>query len=160
MKRVVVSPGEPRVSAGGDLCVFRPGPETRVGTQAGQKSFGSGSRLNLFWALCRSWEGMDFWNNREAGIHLEEMRTQSFRRQRQVIEQGKSKGDFPEDIDAAFASLLLSFAALGPAAFPQITKMVTGLEPDDPAVQNGINDVLEKLIERAVSAHASSSPSQ
>jgi AcrR family transcriptional regulator len=104
------------------------------------------SRDGMLWRRLLAWEGLEYWDNRQAPIHREIVRKAAYDNQREVVEKAQANGQFPADIDARFASLLLIFAVVGTAAFPQITKLVTGLEPDDPAVIDGLDEVVATLL--------------
>jgi TetR/AcrR family transcriptional regulator len=122
------------------------------------------ARTDTHWQRLLAWEGLELWKDPEADIHLQAVRTQAYRGQEEVIARGQRNGEFPADIDPSFASLLLLYASLGPAAFPQITKMVTGLEPGDPAIADGIHRALQGMISSFLTAeranHEASGPSQ
>lgn len=118
------------------------------------------AREGMTWRRLLAWEGLEYWENREAPVRREDVRKAAYDNQREILEAAQSSGAFPADIDARFASLLLLFASLGPAAFPQITKLVTGLEPDDPAVAEGVDGVVAALLKRATPDQSSSGPSQ
>jgi hypothetical protein len=107
-----------------------------------------------------AWEGLEYWENRDTPIRREEVRKTAYDSQREVVERAQRNGTFPADVDARFASLVLIFASLGSVAFPQITELVTGLEPDDPAVVDGVDKVLIALMQRAAQGQPRSGPSQ
>lgn len=109
------------------------------------------------WRRLLVWEGIEHWGRRGEQIHLEERRTHAYRIQTEVIERAQQSGEFPRDIDASIASLLIFFAALGPDAFPQVTKMVTGFEADDPRLRNAITETLLHYL-RDVRAAGDSAP--
>jgi TetR/AcrR family transcriptional regulator len=98
------------------------------------------------WQRLLAWEGLEYWDNEDRTIHLEEVRTSSYRLQTEVIARAQEAGSFPQGIEPRFASLLLLYSSLGPVALPQITKMVTGLDPTDPELHAGISAALETLI--------------
>jgi TetR/AcrR family transcriptional regulator len=117
------------------------------------------AREGITWQRLLAWEGLEYWENRDSPIHRVDVRTASYQNQREVIERAQQSGAFPADIDPAFTALVLIFASISSAAFPQITKMVTGLEPDDPAVLDGVDRVLATLLSRAA-GQGPSGPSQ
>jgi AcrR family transcriptional regulator len=114
----------------------------------------------LVWRRLLAWEGLEYWENRQTPVRREEIRKTAYDIQREVVERAQHDGHFPVDIDARFASLLLLFASLGPVAFPQITQLVTGLEPDDPAVVDGVDRVVTALLRRASPDQRRSGPNQ
>jgi TetR/AcrR family transcriptional regulator len=114
----------------------------------------------ITWRRLLAREGLEYWENRDSPVHREDIRKAAYDSQREVLERAQQSGAFPADVDARFASLLLIFASLGTAAFPQITKLVTGLEPDDPAVADGIDQVIAALLARASEGQRPSGPSQ
>jgi AcrR family transcriptional regulator len=119
------------------------------------------SRNSMMWRRLLAWEGLEHWEHRDAAIHREEVRKTAYDNQREVIERAQAEGTFPGRVDARFASLLLIFASVGVAAFPQITKLVTELEPDDPAVAEGIDQVVSALLTFAsTQARSDQSPNQ
>ncbi|MFI6309603.1 TetR/AcrR family transcriptional regulator [Nocardia fusca] len=118
------------------------------------------ARGSITWRRLLAWEGLEYWANRDNPIHREDIRKAAYDSQREVLEHAQQSGAFPADVDARFASLLLIFASLGPVAFPQITKLVTGLEPDDPAVADGVDQVIAALLARASEDQRPSGPSQ
>lgn len=118
------------------------------------------ARDGITWRRLLAWEGLEYWENRDSPVHREDIRKAAYDNQREVLEHAQQSGAFPADVDARFASLLLIFASLGPAAFPQITKLVTGLEPDDPAVADGVDQVIAALLARASEDQRPSGPSQ
>ena len=114
----------------------------------------------MLWRRLLAWEGLEFWENRDSPIHREDLRKTAYDNQREVVERAQQEGAFPADVDARFASLVLIFTSLGSAAFPQITKLVTGLEPDDPAVTDGVDRVIARLVAGASEAQRPSGPIQ
>jgi TetR/AcrR family transcriptional regulator len=98
------------------------------------------------WRRLLAWEGVEYWDSEDHAIHMEEVRSRAYQVQTDVIARAQEEGTFPSGIEPKFASLLLLYSSLGPVALPQITKMVTGLDPTDPALQDGINQALETLI--------------
>lgn len=118
------------------------------------------TRDGITWRRLLAWEGLEYWENRDSPVRREDIRKTAYDSQREVLEHAQQSGAFPANVDARFASLLLIFASLGPAAFPQITKLVTGLEPDDPAVADGVDQVIAALLGRTSEDQRPSGPSQ
>jgi AcrR family transcriptional regulator len=114
----------------------------------------------MLWRRLLAWEGLEWWENRDTPIHREDLRREAYDSQRAVIERAQQESSFPADVDARFAALLLIFSSLGTAAFPQITRLVTGLEPDDPAVADGVDQVIARLLKSASADQRPSGPSQ
>jgi AcrR family transcriptional regulator len=114
----------------------------------------------LVWRRLLAWEGLEYWENRDNPVRREETRKTAYDSQREVVERAQRAGEFPADIDARFASLLFILASLGPVAFPQITWLVTGLQPDDPAVVDGVDRVLNTLLSYARDDQRPSGPNQ
>lgn len=98
------------------------------------------------WRRLLAWEGIEYWDGDRA-IHLEEVRTQAYKAQTDVIARSQASGRFPQEVPPQYASLFVFYASLGPTAFPQITKMVTGLDPADPELHSEITRVLQGLIQ-------------
>jgi len=118
------------------------------------------TRDGMLWRRLLAWEGLESWESRDTPIHREDLRKEAYDSQRAVIERAQQEGGFPADVDARFAALLLIFASLGAAAFPQITRLVTGLEPDDPAVADGVDQVIARLLKSASADQRPSGPIQ
>lgn len=97
------------------------------------------------WQRLLAWEGVEYWDSEDHTIHMEDVRARAYRTQTDVIAKAQKEGNFPRGIEPEYASLLLLYSSLGPIALPQITKMVTGLDPADPALQAGITRALHVL---------------
>jgi len=68
------------------------------------------------------------------------------------IKQAQREGDLPSELDAAQLQLSLVALVTFPVAFPQFTKMITGMAPSDPAFakkRQKFLRALAKLIEEA-----------
>jgi TetR/AcrR family transcriptional regulator len=109
------------------------------------------------WRRLLAWEGVEYWDSENRTIHMEELRTKAYRAQTDVIANAQQEGNFPSGIEPQYASLLMLYSSLGPVALPQITKMVTGLDPSDPKLQAGITRALLALM-RGFSTQATTRP--
>ncbi|WP_307277079.1 TetR/AcrR family transcriptional regulator [Arthrobacter sp. W4I7] len=108
------------------------------------------------WQRLLAWEGTEYWADENRTIHMEDVRARAYRAQTDIIANAQRAGNFPPDIEPEYASLILLYAYLGPIVLPQITKMVTGLDPDDPGIRLGITRALEAYLHGYVQNPASS----
>jgi TetR/AcrR family transcriptional regulator len=88
------------------------------------------------------YEGLAAGNGR---VIAEEERRADEARSIDQLRQRQAEGTLPGDLDPA--QLLLSFMALNsfPVAFPQLTRLVTGLAPSDPEFQRQRSEFLRRL---------------
>jgi AcrR family transcriptional regulator len=98
------------------------------------------------WRRMLAWEGMEYGRDGDTEIHLEAERRASYEAQLSLIEDARRDGILPEDVDARALMLFLIFAAVLPDALPQLTRMVTGLESDDPELRGRIRASLRALL--------------
>ena len=92
------------------------------------------------------WEGLE--RGRRRQVEQELLRHDSLRGWCDEVSEAQRRGDLPGDLDAE--QLVLSELALVmfPFAFPQITRLVTGKMPTDPAFKAERRAFLERLTSR------------
>jgi AcrR family transcriptional regulator len=92
------------------------------------------------------WEGLERGRRRE--VEQELLRRESLVEWCDEVREGQRRGDLPDDLDAE--QLVLSELALVmfPSAFPQITRLVTGKLPTDPAFKAERRAFLDRLTSR------------
>jgi TetR/AcrR family transcriptional regulator len=96
-----------------------------------------------------AWEGAEY----EVGsseIALEERRTRAFSHQVEVFERAQSVGQLSPDVDARVLALLFVLMGVAPDTLPQITRMITGCDPEDPDFQESLAETLRFVAERVV----------
>jgi TetR/AcrR family transcriptional regulator len=92
------------------------------------------------------WEGLERGRRRE--VEQELLRRESLVEWCDEVREAQRRGDLPDDLDAE--QLVLSELALVmfPFAFPQITRLVTGKLPTDPAFKAERRAFLDRLTSR------------
>jgi AcrR family transcriptional regulator len=92
------------------------------------------------------WEGLERGRRRE--VEQELLRRESLVEWCDEVREAQRRGDLPDDLDAE--QLVLSELALVmfPSAFPQITRLVTGKLPTDPAFKADRRAFLDRLTSR------------
>ena len=92
------------------------------------------------------WEGLE--RGRRRRVEQELLRRESLVEWCDEVREAQRRGDLPDDLDAE--QLVLSELALVmfPFAFPQITRMVTGKLPTDPAFKSERRAFLDRLTSR------------
>ena len=92
------------------------------------------------------WEGLERGRRRE--VEQELLRRESLAEWCDEVREAQRRGDLPDDLDAE--QLVLSELALVmfPFAFPQITRLVTGKLPTDPAFKAERRAFLDRLTTR------------
>lgn len=75
----------------------------------------------------------------------EAFRTAYYARQVESLKQMKEAGMVPEDFDASHLFVALTSLISWPIAFPQIVRMMTGKNPDDPTFIASYGAFLEQL---------------
>ena len=92
------------------------------------------------------WEGLE--RGRRRQVEQELLRRESLVEWCDEVREAQRRGDLPDDLDAE--QLVLSELALVmfPSAFPQITRLVTGKLPTDPAFKAERRAFLDRLTSR------------
>lgn len=92
------------------------------------------------------WEALET-KSRRKPVMAEEIRTELYAELAEGVVAAQASGELPADLDAG--QLLLSELALTlfPAAFPQITRLVTGQSVDDPAFLAARQEFLGRYLE-------------
>jgi AcrR family transcriptional regulator len=92
------------------------------------------------------WEGLE--RGRRRQVEQELLRRESLVEWCDEVREAQRRGDLPDDLDAE--QLVLSELALVmfPSAFPQITRLVTGKLPSDPAFKAERRAFLDRLTSR------------
>jgi AcrR family transcriptional regulator len=97
------------------------------------------------WRRLLAWEGIEYGADGDQKIRNEAERTVGYRSLVEAAERSIATGTLPANTDPRGLTLLLIFASVLPDALPQVTKMITGMEADDPALRARIHDTLRRL---------------
>ena len=87
------------------------------------------------------WEALE----RGATPQAEEVRREKLQHNIELVRAERAARSGSDDVDAALLVLAEIALATFPLAFPQITRMVTGLEPDEPQFAQGYAALLETI---------------
>ena len=84
--------------------------------------------------------------NYEGGPIIEEaFREAYYQRQIDAVSAFKQRGQVPQELEDAYLFMALTSMITFPTTFPQIVKLMTGKEHDDPTFRQGYTDFLKKL---------------
>jgi TetR/AcrR family transcriptional regulator len=95
------------------------------------------------WVRFLTWEAAEFPSQRR--ITRREIREETIKHQTNAILARQFRGRLPQTIKAELLQLAIFALATYPLAFAQITEMVTGMTPDDPAFQSEWSEFLDQL---------------
>jgi TetR/AcrR family transcriptional regulator len=98
------------------------------------------------WRRLLAWEGIEYGADENQTIRNEVERTMAYRPLVEAAKHSIVSGTLPATTDPRGIALLLIFASVLPDALPQVGKIITGLEPDDPALRARIRDTLRRLL--------------
>lgn len=101
------------------------------------------------WRKVLAWEGAEYAAG-ESEIVLEEQRTKAWNRVAAVFQAAQDRGEVPPDVDPRVLALVFNLMTLAPHTLPQITRMITGREADDPELGESLRTAILYLAERAV----------
>lgn len=104
------------------------------------------------WRRLLIWEGLEIDAEDGDELRLQEARTQSVTRQTETIRHAQDRGEIDPGIDPAMLTLFLTLMASGPAAFPQLTRMITGDKPNSPEFAARQNKFFRTLVNPITSA--------
>jgi len=97
------------------------------------------------------------WEALEAGpdgeVAEEEARARVYGEMVERIRAAQDAGEIPGDLDPAQVALTRLAQVLFPVAFPQLTRLVTGLAVDDPAFAEARTAYLRTVYDRAQGTH-------
>jgi AcrR family transcriptional regulator len=96
------------------------------------------------------WEALQTSPGRPAN---EAQRRDFFRTWTEAVEAEQAAGNLPDDLDAAQLVLSELFLVIGPVAFPQLTRIITGTSATDPEFLADRMEFLDQW-ERRISAPA------
>ncbi len=94
------------------------------------------------WVRLMEWEALRAGNGQVIG---EEERRQAFGRGIAKFRERQAKGLISKDLDPGHALLSMMALTTFPLAFPQLTRLVTGLAPTDPAFRKQRSAFLRRL---------------
>ncbi len=97
------------------------------------------------WLRLAQWEALTAGTGRVLG---EEERRKAWQERVELLRLAQRRGRFATDLDAEQAALSLLALAVFPFAFPQITRLVSGRAPTDPAFVRARRQFLRRLGER------------
>jgi TetR/AcrR family transcriptional regulator len=98
------------------------------------------------WRRLLAWEGIEHGASADAEIRHEAERVESYRAPLSVVERAIANGELPDGVDARGMTLLMIFTAVLPDALPQITRLITGLESDDPEMRRRLQETMRRLM--------------
>jgi TetR/AcrR family transcriptional regulator len=98
------------------------------------------------WRRLLAWEGIEYGASGDAQIRHVEERIESYRAPLTVVQRALANGELPAGVDARGMMLLMVFTAVLPDALPQITRLITGLDADDPAMRQRLQDTVRRLM--------------
>jgi TetR/AcrR family transcriptional regulator len=101
------------------------------------------------WRKVLAWEGAEYASG-ESEIVLEERRTEAWNRLTAVFQAAQDRGEVPPDVDPRALALTFNLMTVAPHTLPQITRMITGREADDPELGASLRTAILYLAERAV----------
>lgn len=85
------------------------------------------------WMRFLTWEAAE---HPESGrIVAEKVRREAIARQSELISERQAAGELPADLNPALLQLAIYALAIYPLAFAQVTRMIDGRSPEDPAFQ-------------------------
>ncbi len=99
---------------------------------------------NLDWIRLLEWEALETAGQK---VVAEEERQAGFRMVAERIRAGQSKGQLPAGLDTAQLQLSMMALTTFPIAFPQLTRMVTGRDVDDPEFRASRLQFLRQFVE-------------
>jgi len=108
-----------------------------------------GDRKAATWRRLLAWEGIEYSKRSRRRIHLEGVRTAAYQTLTEILEREKARGAFPSEMNSKVLSLLLTLVSVGPELLPQVTKLITGREADDPTLRQDIQNALFRIIDAA-----------
>lgn len=98
------------------------------------------------WVRLLMWEALEY--GTEGQVEGEDFRQEVYDQWIEATEQAQRDGELSADLDARQLVLTELALTLFPAAFPQITRLVSGTEPDDPTFLADRQAFLRELQER------------
>jgi TetR/AcrR family transcriptional regulator len=101
------------------------------------------SEETRLWRRLLAWEGIE--PGERDHIVLEERRTEAWTHLTAVFEAAHARGELHPDVDPKVAALLLPLVSVSLSTLPQIVKMITGYEADDPELRGKVRQVLTHL---------------
>lgn len=90
-----------------------------------------------------AWEGAEHVSG--DAIVLEERRTRAWQHLIDVFRHGAETGELDPSVDPEIAALVFALVPLASETLPQITRMITGHNPDDPEFQEKLDRTLRFL---------------
>lgn len=102
--------------------------------------------LDPVWMRFLTWEAAE---HAESGrIVAEDVRREAIARQAARVAERQASGELPADLDPAMLQLAIYALAIYPLAFGQVTRMIDGRSPEDPAFQADWSAFLTELGQR------------
>jgi TetR/AcrR family transcriptional regulator len=101
---------------------------------------------NAVWRRLLAWEGLEHGAQERPTIAREQARSASYRAETELIAGAVARGDLPPGVEPRALLLLLIFASVVPDALPQVTRMITGRGPSDPALRQTVESTLRALL--------------
>lgn len=96
---------------------------------------GKGHRTGAKWRRLLIWEGIEYGAHPHQTIRLEQLRAKAYDVQTRIVAKEIEKGRLPRGVDPKILSLMITIASIGPELLPQVTKMITGKEANDPGLR-------------------------
>lgn len=96
---------------------------------------GKGHRTGAKWRRLLIWEGIEYGAHPHQTIRLEQLRANAYDVQTKIVAREIEKGSLPQGVDPKILSLMMTIASIGPELLPQVTKMITGREANDPGLR-------------------------
>jgi TetR/AcrR family transcriptional regulator len=122
-----------------------PPPEAPGPGQLFRQRFTSAT-VDPVWVRFLTWEAAE--RAADGPITAEEHRRASLARGAERIAAQQDAGVLPQDLPTEFVQLAIHALGLYPLAFPQVTRMITGKAPTDPAFQADWAAFLDELARR------------
>lgn len=110
---------------------------------------------DLDWVRLLEWEALGASDGRLIG---EEERQAYFKRTSTRLRRAQANGRIPADIDLTQLQISMVALTLFPLAFPQMTRLATGLDPTDPCFRRKRVKFLRWLGERLEAASTTAAP--
>jgi TetR/AcrR family transcriptional regulator len=99
------------------------------------------------WRRLLAWEGIEYAAAEEKPeIRMEQFRKEAYALHDGMVQRAIDAGVIKGDLDPRMVTLLVALVHVAPDVFPQITKMITGLSPDDRALRVALKDTLWSLL--------------